>query len=275
MKEKDSEQNFVVSETISIASDSTSYIVSSDNDSNIALSDNSIIADKYSGLTNTLTRNFNDCFSQDYCCNLSSCCEQKEISEIQYETYIYPLRKIICGLWNKTNDVNNPFLFSALELPNIYGKGKTAEDALNDWQKEFHLKFQDIYYQQHWERTEDAQNLYNAFEEFVDIPKHLHLTPIIVQQTGKIIDISDNKREIEWLDESRNIVDLAECPSELANYKVGEYFRAEMLRKFETRELIKIRSIKTTCYRDYTDEEIQEFFDSLPVVSLPPSKYWN
>jgi hypothetical protein len=202
--------------------------------------------------------------------------EYQKINEIQYGIHIYPLRKTILGLLSKTGDEKNPFLFSASDLPNVRGKGETVEDAIEDWKKDFHLKFQDIYYKQHWERTDEEQNLYNAFEKFVDIQEYLHRTPASLKQTGKIINISGSKREIEWLDESRDIVDLAECPEELSHYKVGGYFRADILRKFETRELIKIRSITTTCYRDYTDEEINAFLDSLPTTKeLPPSKFWK
>jgi hypothetical protein len=201
--------------------------------------------------------------------------EYQKINKIQYGIHIYPLRKTILGLLSKTGDEKNPFLFSASDLPNVRGEGETMEDAIEDWEKDFHLKFQDIYYKQHWERTDEEQNLYNMFEKFVDIQEHLHRTPVSLKQTGKIINISGSKREIEWLDESRDIVDLAECPEELSHYKVGEYFRADILRKFETNEFVKICDVRRTSYRNLTDAEVLEFFDSLPVKNLPPSKYWN
>jgi hypothetical protein len=118
--------------------------------------------------------------------------------------------------------------------------------------------------------------LYEIFIDVIDIDEHKQRTPIRVKQTGKIINIFvDNKREIEWIDESRDIVDPAECPAELLRYQVGEYFRADTLRKYGTYKLVKICSITATKYREYSEDEINEFFDSLPVISLPPSKYWK
>jgi hypothetical protein len=226
--------------------------------------------------------NNNNCFSQQRypyqrCCYSlpTDCGQYKEIIKIQYDIHIYPLRNTIYGLLVTTSDKKNPFIFFVSDFSNIEGKGKTPENAIENWEKEFHLKFQDIYYKQYWERTDEEQNLYNTFEKFIDIQEHLRLTPISIQQTGKIINIIDNKYEIEWIDESRDIVELTECPDELSHYKIGEYLRAEVLRKYETGELIKIRTLAPTSYRDLTDVEVQEFFDSLPIKNLPFSKYWN
>jgi hypothetical protein len=238
--------------------------------------DSDIAQHKYYDSTSTLFRNWENAISQNYCYNLPTDSEwYKEISEIQYGIHVYPLQNVIYGVWCKTNNKKNKFHFSALDLPNILGKGNTEENSLKSWEEDFHLKFQDIYYKQHWERTEEEQNLYNMFKKIVDIQGYLRLTPVSIKHTGKIINISGSKLEIEWLDESRDIVDLAECPDELSTYNVSEYFRAEMLRKFETNEIIKIRDVKRTNYRILTDTEVLEFFDSLPVKNLPPSKHWN
>jgi hypothetical protein len=183
---------------------------------------------------------------------------------------------MISGLLHKTDEEKNPFLFFTTELPNVYGKGKTPEEAIENWEHDFHLKFQDIYYKQYWERTNEEQNLYEIFIAVVDIDGHKQRTPVNYQQTGKIINIYGNKLEIEWLDESRDIVDSVNYPNELLNYKVGEYFRADVLYEYGAWKLINICSIMTTCYRDYTDEEINAFLDSLPTTKeLPPSKIWK
>jgi hypothetical protein len=236
-------------------------------------SDTVIVVDK--PLISSSEDNYN-CFPQNYCYSLPTDYGQyKEIIKIQYDIHIYPLRNTISGLLVTTSDKKNPFIFFVSDFSNILSKGKTPENAIENWEKEFHLKFQDIYYKQHWERTDEEQDLCNTFEKFIDIQEHLRLTPISIQQTGKIINIIDDKYEIEWIDESRDIVELTEYPDELSHYKIGEYLRAEVLRKYETGELIKIRTISPTSYRDLTDVEVQEFFDSLPIKNLPFSKYWN
>jgi hypothetical protein len=95
---------------------------------------------------------------------------------------------------------------------------------------------------------------------------HRKKTLINYHQTGKIIEnknIPSHKREISFLDGSVDIIDVGDCPAELLQYKVGEYFRADLFRRKGTGKLIKIRSIESSCYRGYTDEEVEKFVNSL------------
>ncbi|MDR3199688.1 MAG: hypothetical protein LBU34_17620 [Planctomycetaceae bacterium] len=205
--------------------------------------------------------------------------QYREIDEIRFGIYVYPLQKPIKAVSKSGSETKFPYLFFADDLPGICGKGTTIDDAKQNWMYEFHRKFQDIYYKIDWERTEEENKLYKIFVEIVDIQGYRKRTPVSFEQTGKIIEnknIPSNKREIEWLDESRDIVDCADCPKELLQYKAGEYFRADMLREYQTDKLLEISSIIPTSYRDYTDKEIEVFVASLPTTkNLPPSAIWK
>jgi hypothetical protein len=203
----------------------------------------------------------------------------KNISEIRFGIAVYPLKNNINILPAISLEEDTLYSFSTTIFPEICGKGITIDEAKKDWEYEFHRKFQEIYTKLNWERTKQENEMWKLFEENVDIQKYRKQTPLSFQQTGKIIknkNIPNYKREIEWLDEKRDVVDCADCPLELLQYEAGQYFRADVLREYQTDKLIKICSVSSTKYRDYTDKEITEFIDSLPTTkNLSVSKSEN
>jgi hypothetical protein len=202
------------------------------------------------------------------------------IHEVRFGESVYPFVNVVYGYYTILAGTD-PLLRVCVAdtfLP-ITGQGKTLEDARQDWGYEFHRVFQKLSAKLHWEQTKEEKELWRIFEDVVDIPAHRRKTPINYRQTGKIIEninIPRYKREIEWLDGSVDIVDCNDCPLELLQYKAGEYFRADLLREYQTGKLVKIRSIGLTCYRDYTDEEVEYFINSLQSSqSLPDSIIWK
>ncbi|MDR2642812.1 MAG: hypothetical protein LBC74_08455, partial [Planctomycetaceae bacterium] len=190
---------------------------------------------------------------------------------ITFGTEIYPLLKPITVEFIRNGDsfccVDRIFPFC--------GEDNTKEDALRGWVYEFRQCFSDVYYQQHWERTERDEELYILFIEFVDVQEHRKQTPMYYTRTGKIIEnetIPKHKREIEWIDETRDIINCEDCSLELLQYSVGDYFIAVVLCDYETDNLLKICDVLPNAYRDLTNAEIQEFWDSHPATKdLPDS----
>ncbi|GHT37614.1 hypothetical protein FACS189427_10790 [Planctomycetales bacterium] len=198
------------------------------------------------------------------------------ITEISYGFSVYPLRNngITACCEQLTRENNSFYLYQAGTMLPVSGCGTTKDAAKENWQYEFHKTFQELSAKLDWERSEEDQTLWNIFESIVDVPAYRRKTPVNYHQTGKIIvnaNIPSHQREIEWLDDTTDVVSCRDCP-DLLRYKTGQYFRADLLREYQTGTLIKIRSISPTKYRDYTDKEIDDFVALLPTTEdLPPS----
>jgi hypothetical protein len=199
------------------------------------------------------------------------------IREIRYGVAVYPLRNAINGFIEYVADVSKPYRFLVETFAPIYGVGETTDAARENWKYEFHQSFQNLSSKLYWERDDEEDALWNLMQDIVDIPKHRELTPLEFEQTGKIVvndNIPTHQREIEWLDESRDIVECKDCPLELLQYETGQYFRASV-RIYKAGKL-QILAISQTNYRDYTDEEIEEFVNSCPTSKdLPKSIIWK
>jgi hypothetical protein len=198
------------------------------------------------------------------------------IPEVRFDGAVYPFTGNVYGYY-KPNAENSELRVCVAEIfMPIEGRGQTLEEAKLDWDRQFHQTFQEIYTKQNWERTKDEQKLWEMFESAVDIPAHRKLTPLKFGQTGKIIRrISSDQCEIEWIGDRRDIVSYDDCPSELLQYEIEKYFRADVLREYGTDKLIKICSISVSDYRQYTHEELDKIIESLPTTSnFPESTNW-
>jgi hypothetical protein len=167
-------------------------------------------------------------------------------------------------------------MFQVDSFEDLVGKGQTCDEAKQDWEHQFHIRFGELYTMCRWERNNKEQKEWEVFKSIVDIGSYRRLTPIEFQQTGKMIrHISSNQCEIEWIGDQRDIVSYADCPSELQQYEIGEYFRADVLREYITDKLVKICSISASNYRKYTHEELDKIIESLPTTSdFPKSTNW-
>lgn len=217
---------------------------------------------------------------------LSSCEKYEDIEEIQYGINIYPLRNAVKGNIEFPDEKNNMYRFVVGKRDSFFvvgtfdpivGTGKTPDEARENWKYEFHKRFQELSAKLDWERTETETSLWKIIEEVVDIPKHRELTPLELEQTGRIVEnneIPTHQREILWLDESRSVVDCRGCPSDLLKYASGQYFRASVL-LYKTGKLI-ICAVRKTNYQNYTEEEVDEFWESMPTTKeLPDSAFWK
>jgi hypothetical protein len=91
-------------------------------------------------------------------------------------------------------------------------------------------------------------------------------------ECGEIESINGNERVLRWSEDFSESIDIANCPPEFADYKVGDWFTAESYRnkKFE---LVKLYNIKpcNNCRREgpLTDLEIQHL---LEIMSMSEKK---
>jgi hypothetical protein len=196
------------------------------------------------------------------------------IHEVRVDDAVYPFISTVYGYCELIVDTFVFQVVAANVVMPIIGKGRSLDEARQDWERQFHLRFHELYIKCDWERSEEEQQLWEVFEEIVDIQSYRKLTPLKFEQTGKIIQrISDDQCVIEWIGGQQDIVNYVDCPSELAQHKAGEYFRADVLREYETDNLVRICSIFASDYRDYTHEELDKIIDSLPTTKDFPTAW--
>jgi hypothetical protein len=218
--------------------------------------------------------------NSDFTYLLKTINEQKIIKNFEFidntRTYYYSFNNPLCLTTVKET---NLYVCSLLVLPDIEGKGKTETKAFDDWRESFHLNFQKISGKRHWERTKEEYNLRKTLEKIIDIESFWSNRPLEIRQTGKFVEDNNlltNERKILWLDGTHNIINLDDCPSEFANYEIEKYWIATLQVNRETGQLLKIIAVEPTNYKDYSNQEIKEFIESLPTSKdLPISKIWK
>ena len=206
--------------------------------------------------------------------------ECKIISEVRFGKTIYTFQQQDVEAYFAPNRSDeSPYCYIVDDFLPLVGKGKTPHDARLDWELQFHEKFQELYTQCDFERAENDMKLWSVFEEIIDIPAYRAATPLSFQVTGKFVDnpaIPKYCREIEWIDGTKDIVDLQDCPRESVIISSGQYFEATVLRDYHDNTIREVLSINPVDYQDSTDEEIDEFLKSLPTSkNLPDSTRWK
>ena len=201
------------------------------------------------------------------------------ISEVRFGETIYPFQQNMEAYFAPYRSDESPYCFIVDDFLPIVGKGKTLYDARLDWELQFHKKFQELYTQCDFERADNDIKLWSIFEEIIDIPAYRAATPLSFQVTGKFVDnpaIPKHCREIEWIDGTKDVVDLQDCPRESVIFSSGQYFEATVLRDYHDNTIREILSINPVDYQDSTDEEIDEFLKSIPtLIDFPVSTRWK
>jgi len=201
------------------------------------------------------------------------------ISEVRFGETIYPFQQDVEAYFTPNRSDESPYSFIVDDFLPIVGKDKTLYDARLDWELQFHKKFQELYTQCEFERADHEMKLWSVFEEIIDIPAYRAATPLSFQVTGKFVDnpaIPKYCREIEWIDGTKDTVDLQDCPRESVMIQPGQYFEATVLRDYHDNTIREVCSISPVDYQDSTDEEIDEFLKSLPTSKdLPVSTRWK
>jgi hypothetical protein len=201
------------------------------------------------------------------------------INEIHFEHFVYPLNHSILAYFLRTPYNTITYNVETICPPICYGEGDTEQAAIQNWNRQFHNKFQELYTKLHWERTKEEQSLWDIFESIVNLVEYRRQTPQLFQQTGKLIEKSNANEKavkIEWVEGSNDIVN--NYPQEILSLKVGDYFRANVLREYKTDQLISIISIEQADYHNNTlsDKDLKIWIDSLPSLeNVKNTKIWK
>jgi len=95
---------------------------------------------------------------------------------------------------------------------------------------------------------------------------------IVLRQIGRITqDRSPQIRQITWVDGEKEQVSLDLMPPEIAKYKVGQYFEANVERDQCSGKLLRVQHVqRIRSLRPLTKKTLEKFWNSLPTTSSLP-----
>ena len=204
--------------------------------------------------------------------------KQVLLHEVCYGDTVYPLRHdgLNVRYTPTPSQIGKPCEFwSEVFSPPLRGKGATSQEARNDWEYQFHVKFQELYTKCEFERSEEEEKLWLIFEAVVNIPAYQAKRRFSFREIGQIsVDSQPDQsvREINWIDDRKETIDCKSAPPEFVIFRQGEYFEAEVLRS-SSGELLRILAIRSV---DYCECKADEFLDALPSSKdLPTLTNWK
>ncbi len=165
------------------------------------------------------------------------------------------------------------------ETSSFLGHGQSREAAANDWRYRVHTRFQQLVRSRPFRMSEEEKADWAILSELIDVERYWRNTPIKQQETGWISSILSGICEITWLgSETTETVSLEHVPPEFASFGEGQWFEALVERKRDNYTLNKvIHARPIDPIKEMTDEEMKEWFSSLPTTeTLPKSDTdWN
>jgi len=194
------------------------------------------------------------------------------IDEVRYDDIIYPFFSQV-NVRYELSGQKWKYYFAEVFMP-LRGEGETFEEAKQEWERLFHVRFQELYVKCWWERTDEEQRDWEIFETIVDIPSFRIVSPIEFTETGKVLSVSWTNEnlinlEIEWLDGQYERLECPVVSNDAISLVPGNYYAMKLLRNYQTNIVIKILSVDSSDYRPLTSEEIFLWSQPLSIEGLP------
>ncbi len=143
----------------------------------------------------------------------------EQIHQIQVGQATYILSRALRGCYDPITAE-----YTVIGLPYV-GKGPTHQSARDDWEKEFHVRLQELYAKRPFEMAPSERNEWQLLQSVVDLNDLANRTPVVLRLVGQIIKKRPFFR-IRWLDGRHSSLDYQNTPSELAGFALGRWFEA-------------------------------------------------
>jgi hypothetical protein len=148
----------------------------------------------------------------------------------------------------------------------IIGYGTTKSESQQDWEDQFHLRFQELYQMLSFEMILEQKELWGKFERLVDLTAYRNEQPVVVSQIGQIIRMRTSPILIQWINgEREDVPPNQSIPPEFVSYKCGQFFEAVVERDFQTGHIRRIVHSKLLPnFKIHNAPELIDFLSSLP-----------
>ena len=163
------------------------------------------------------------------------------LNEICVAGVVYPLRQPSATDYIP---VVGEFLVEGFS-PTFIGKGKTPNEAWQDWALSVHAAFQELQYKRPFEMTAEEQAFWSVIESRIDVTVYRNHTPLHVRQFGKIGRARPYPEQIVWDNGTADEVALHQVDSpDFITFKPGQPLEALVARDPVTFQLLRILHIQ-------------------------------
>lgn len=195
-------------------------------------------------------------------------CQEFRVGDIWYRfrpEYGVPLES--------DQDSDGKWTFGSVDEPlRFLGHGQSREAAAENWRNQIHSRFQQLVRKRPFRMAEDEKADWAILSRLIDVEHYWKTTPIMQQETGWVSRIQSGICEFTWLgSETTETVSLEHVPPEFAGFGEGQWFEALVERKRDDYSLNKvIHARPIDPIKEMTDEEMKEWFSSLPTTETLP-----
>ncbi|MFO0938328.1 MAG: hypothetical protein U0798_17620 [Gemmataceae bacterium] len=164
---------------------------------------------------------------------------QRTIGDLRVGEAVYHTRSpLLATFYPRIRGVNGELVMTPTSL-NIVGVGKNFDEALRDWNNQFHIRFQTLLAKRPWELSAEEKDEWGQLELLVDVAAYRRETPYVIRQIGMLTRRRPFPDQIRWEDGRQERVWLEQMPPEFAALHEGQRFEAEVVRDAVTGRMIR------------------------------------
>jgi hypothetical protein len=193
-----------------------------------------------------------------------------ELSRLEYGNAVYEFRHNVIGQWIPRL-AQGGYEFFLEPLPQLAGHGATMAEAQDELLAIFHERVQELLSKRPFEMTSQEKSDYAAIDSVVDLAFYQQQLPVRLRQRGKLVSKRPGNWTVIWEGLGQEKVDGKLFPVDFAAYREGQRFDAIVLRDRQSMNLIQVADVERTTASQSTEEELQEFWKSLPTTADLPA----
>ncbi len=195
------------------------------------------------------------------------------LNDIEVAGVVYPLRQPCATDYIP---VVGEFLVEGFS-PAFIGRGKTPNEARQNWALSVHAAFQELQYKRPFEMTVEEQRTWSVLASRIDVTVYRNQTPMIVRQFGKVRRARPYPDLIVWDDGTADKVSLAQVDApDFVTFKPGQPIEALVVRdpvNFQLRRIAHIQR-RSSASRLPQDEEA-DLLASIGSAGTLPDAGWD
>jgi hypothetical protein len=154
------------------------------------------------------------------------------------------------------------------------GHGDTPFAAHREWEDRVHAEFQRLYAMRPFEMEQDEKSKWQLLLSIIDVHQYRENTPLELRQIGQVRwGRFPYPKRVIWIDGREDQISLDRVPGEVAGYKTGQWFEADVKRDPKDNRLIEItHAARMSHMRRLGQGEVDQYWESLPRAELPQSE---
>lgn len=146
---------------------------------------------------------------------------------------------------------------------------ESREAAIEDFNSQIHVSFQQLYSKRPFEMTKDEYVEWIKIANTIDLLHYKTTTPLKIREIGCVSygKLSYPYR-IKWLTDENYIIHPANVPAELMSYKTGQWIEAIVERNPVNNRLFRISSVRKIKFRIPRPGDVQKYWDNMEKIEL-------